>query len=321
MSTREVLEQEPIHTISISEPSFKRLPVSPAMKSSFIEEDQEEHADILMGIEGSKERTPQPLNDVSKNDSEVGNGIGMDEETEVAQGQNVESALEEEMDVDKEMTSDAGNSLPIRTPDGLFPSPTVFETGVLGITTQQPVPDTVEAPPPDKVTSLEKMEIQSRIRSNPGEPGTPVTEVLKPPKYVPMHFPLPPSIQEAILIPAPTTNDEEISFNLDFEPELTVSSPVPTNIENHQQYDLKYTLPPLSVLPTDFSRKVKPRRKKDGKREKDDAVPMGLTRWGATIMANPLWKRVAKATKCLNTREWGVRWFNYLIYGYNLLKV
>jgi len=319
-STIEVLEQEPIHTISISEPLFKRLPVSQAMKSSLIEE---EHADILMGVEGTKERTPQPLNDVSEKDSEVDNGMGMDEETEVAQGQSMESALEEEMDVDNETKSDAENSPPIRTRDDLFPSSTVddFETGVSGIATQHPVPDTVEESPPDKAAGLEKMDIQSHIRSNPGEPGAPVIEVLKPPKYIPMHFPLPPSIQEAILIPAPTTNDEEISFNLDFEPEPTVSSPVPTNIENRQQLDVKYTLPPLSVLPTDFIRKVKTRRKKDGKREKDDAVPMGLTRWGATIMANPLWKRVAKATKCLNTREWGVRWFNYLIYGYNLLKV
>ena len=309
ISTREVLEQEPRHTASISEPSFKVAPVSPAMESASNEEEQEERAGILIGIEGTKERTtPQHPDDLSEKASEVDEGMEVDEETEVAQGENMEPASDEEMDVDKETKTDARNSLPIQTPNELLPSPIEdnFEAGVLGTATQGPVLETAEEPPLDKVTSLERKEIQSDIRSSTSEPGTPVTDVPKPPKYTPIHFPLPPSIQEAILIPAPTTNDEETAFNLDFEPELTLSS-VPTNIENRQRYDLKYTLPPLSVLPTDFTRRVKPRRKKDGKREKDDAVPMGLARWGATIMANPLWKRVAKATKCLNTREWGVR--------------
>jgi chromatin modification-related protein VID21 len=322
MSTREVLEQEPRHTASISEPSFKVAPVSPAMESASIEEEQEERAGILKGIEGTKERTtPQHPNELSEKASEVDEGMEVDEETEVAQGDNMEPASDEEMDVDKETKTDIRNSLPIRTPNELLPSPIEdnFEAGVSGTATQRPVLDTAEELL-DKVSSLERKEIQSDIRSNTGEPGTPVTDVLKPPKYTPIHFPLPPSIQEVILIPAPTTNDEETAFNLDFELELTLSS-VPTNVENRQRYDLKYTLPPLSVLPTDFTRKVKPRRKKDGKREKDDAVPMGLARWGATIMANPLWKRVAKATKCLNTREWGVRDGLIMDYGYNLLKV
>jgi chromatin modification-related protein VID21 len=154
---------------------------------------------------------------------------------------------------------------------------------------------------------LEKKEVLDDACSNPSDSSSPVTELPKRPKYIPIHFPLPPSIQEAILIPAPTTSNGETAFNLDVEPEPRFSPSAPRNIENRQQYDPKYNLPPLNVLPTDFIRKVKSRRKKDGRREKDDAVPMGLTRWGATIMANPLWKRVAKATKCLNTREWGVR--------------
>ena len=306
MSTREVLEQELSPAISTSEPSFKEVPVSPAMVSAFIEEKQEEHGDIFMGIEGTKERTaPQHPNDVSEKASEADESMEVDEET---QGQNMEPASDEEMDVDKDTKTDARNSPPIRTPNEHLPSPTDdnFEAGVSDNATQRPVLDMAEELPLDKVTSSEKKEIQSDTGSSPGEPGIPVPDVPKPPKYTPIHFPLPPSIQEAILIPAPIANDEETAFNLDFEPELTLSS-VPTSIENRQRYDLKYTLPPLSVLPIDFTRKVKPRRKKDGKREKDDAVPMGLTRWGATIMANPLWKRVAKATKCLNTREWGVR--------------
>ncbi|KIM49253.1 hypothetical protein M413DRAFT_438426 [Hebeloma cylindrosporum] len=297
-----VLEQEPSHTISTPEGLLKGAPpVSPPVESS-IEEEQEGHAD--MGIEGTKKRTtPQHPNDVSEKESDK--RMEVDEEPEVAQGQNIEPTSDEEMDVDKETTTDAANSLRIRPPNELVPSPTVvnFEEGVSGTALQQPVLDMAEAPPLGQVT---KKEIQSDTVSNPHESGPPVAEVLKPPKYTPIHFPLPPTIQEAILIPAPTISEEETVFNLDFEPEIARSSPIPTIIENRQQYDLKYTLPPLGVLPPDFTRKVKPRRKKDGKREKDDAVPMGLTRWGATIMANPLWKRVAKATKCLNTREWGV---------------
>ena len=82
-------------------------------------------------------------------------------------------------------------------------------------------------------------------------------------------------------------------------------------LESHRQFNPKYSLPPLNVLPADFTKKAKPiKRKKDkereSKRDKDDTVPLGLARWGATLMANPLWRKVSRANKTLSTREWSV---------------
>jgi chromatin modification-related protein VID21 len=81
-----------------------------------------------------------------------------------------------------------------------------------------------------------------------------------------------------------------------------------------QQYDPQYKLPPLSVLPPEFSRKIKSTKRKkererdklDGKKDKDEVLPMGVNRWEATLHANPVWKKVSRATKCLSSREWGV---------------
>ena len=97
-----------------------------------------------------------------------------------------------------------------------------------------------------------------------------------------------------------------------------------------------YTLPPLKSLPAEFHRKktTKVQRKKEREREKekagggsgmrDDWAPMGLNKWGASIRANPVYKKVGRATKCVTTREWNVglsfhpfcpsEWF--LNYGY-----
>ncbi|KAI0302125.1 hypothetical protein BC826DRAFT_987375 [Russula brevipes] len=59
----------------------------------------------------------------------------------------------------------------------------------------------------------------------------------------------------------------------------------------------------------------KPLRKKDKEKDKglesrkdgaDDWIPLGINRWGATIKANPLWRRVSRATKTMTTRDWNV---------------
>lgn len=82
------------------------------------------------------------------------------------------------------------------------------------------------------------------------------------------------------------------------------------------QFDPHYTLPPIKSLPVEFSRKGKPktkkrekegRREKDKDKDKDEWTSLGLNRWGFTIAANPVYKRVAKASKCLMTRDWSVR--------------
>ncbi|KAJ7074286.1 hypothetical protein C8F01DRAFT_971827, partial [Mycena amicta] len=74
-----------------------------------------------------------------------------------------------------------------------------------------------------------------------------------------------------------------------------------------------YTLPPLKVLSADFSRKTKPgkqQRKRDKNadrfKEKDDWAPMGTSRWGALLRANPVHPKLSRAPKCLSTREWSV---------------
>jgi len=305
ISKREVAEQEPSNTLPISESPFKGAPVSPAAESSLTEGEQEEPAEASIVIEGIEGRTTlRHPNYAHKETPEENEGMEVDEKNEITEGQNMERVLEvdKKMEVDQETKADDSDFLPTGTPGEYLPSRSM---DVL-----YPALDTARdnrEPPLDISMNLELKEIQDDARSNPSDSGAPVTELPKPIKYTPIHFPLPPSIQEAILIPIPTTNNRETAFNLDFAPEPLLPPSIPSNIENRQQYDPKYNLPPLNVLPADFIRKVKPRRKKDGKREKDDAIPMGLTRWGATIMANPLWKRVAKATKCLNTREWGVR--------------
>ena len=70
-----------------------------------------------------------------------------------------------------------------------------------------------------------------------------------------------------------------------------------------------YSLPPLKSLPAEFNRRGKVKQSK--KREKDRAdgksqewQPLGMARWSAMLRANPIHKKVAKATKCLSTHDW-----------------
>ncbi|KAJ3516720.1 hypothetical protein NLJ89_g941 [Agrocybe chaxingu] len=123
-----------------------------------------------------------------------------------------------------------------------------------------------------------------------------------PAKYIPIHIPLPPTIHKPIVIPAPQIAPEEPPFNLDVEPEQQVVQPPSPIATYRQQFDPQYPIPPLSVLPPEFTRKAKTSRRKrekerdkEGKKDKDEVLPMGLNRWGATVMANPLWKKVAMA--------------------------
>ncbi|CAA7267895.1 unnamed protein product [Cyclocybe aegerita] len=134
-----------------------------------------------------------------------------------------------------------------------------------------------------------------------------------PAKYIPIHIPLPPSIHKPIVIPAPQIAPEEPPFNLDVEPEQQAVQPPSPITTYRRQFDPQYPIPPLNVLPPEFTRKAKTSRRKrekerdkEGKKDKDEVLPMGLNRWGATVMANPLWKKVSRANKCLNSREWGV---------------
>ncbi|KAH7908579.1 hypothetical protein BJ138DRAFT_1157329 [Hygrophoropsis aurantiaca] len=129
---------------------------------------------------------------------------------------------------------------------------------------------------------------------------------------------LPVPVQSSLFIPTPTSPTlalPNFSFE-ETEPESIEIPPVPTQTEQRHHFNPQYMLPPLKSLPTDAIRRGKSakQRKRDKEREKDkndsknkdEWVPIGLNKWGAIIRANPIWKKVSRATKCLSTREWSV---------------
>ncbi|KAH9951965.1 hypothetical protein B0H21DRAFT_829688 [Amylocystis lapponica] len=116
-------------------------------------------------------------------------------------------------------------------------------------------------------------------------------------------------------------------------PSSTAATPLKFSIELEQaegrklepvpdlyHFDPGYTLPPLSILPAEFNRKkpTKQQRKREKEKEKgeklgekgdsrkDEFVSMGINKWRAVLRANPVWKKLPKATKCLSTRDWDV---------------
>lgn len=118
------------------------------------------------------------------------------------------------------------------------------------------------------------------------------------------------------------------AFNFDPEPKGEQEiSPVSQRLVPPKQarghFNKSYKLPPLKTLPVEFHRKtkaLKQQRKKEREREKsgkstdkdskgevkDEWTPMGINKWGATVRANPVYKKVGRATKCLSTRDWNV---------------
>ena len=71
-----------------------------------------------------------------------------------------------------------------------------------------------------------------------------------------------------------------------------------------------YTMPPLNTLPVEYHKKGKPKQSRKRDKEKGDGknewTPMGAAKWGAIIRANPVYKKVARAHKCLSSRDWDV---------------
>lgn len=87
---------------------------------------------------------------------------------------------------------------------------------------------------------------------------------------------------------------------------------------------LSFTLPPLKILPPEFSRKGKQRQTRKRDKEKTEMktsqewAPMGLNKWCAILRANPVHKKVSKASKCLSTRDWNVGFYTTCIRNYSL---
>lgn len=133
-----------------------------------------------------------------------------------------------------------------------------------------------------------------------------------------------PHRQITLFIPGPSFPIPGLpAYNFDMESEPEPIRPIsPEQPRSH--FNPIYNLPPLKTLPAEFHRKPKPTKQQrkrekereknerasergDGRREnKEDWVPMGIHKWGATMRANPVYKKVARAPKCLSTREWNV---------------
>lgn len=153
--------------------------------------------------------------------------------------------------------------------------------------------------------------------------------IVQPPRPLPRvpFVPIPPVQMplRSVLMPAPSspmTALPEYEFRDESGPASPKQPQSPTQIPHH--FSPHYTLPPLKILPVEFHRRGKlmkqqRRREKereknekvfeknDGKKEnKDEWFPMGLNKWGATVRANPVWKKVSRAGKCLSTKEWNV---------------
>lgn len=148
-----------------------------------------------------------------------------------------------------------------------------------------------------------------------------------PTTYIPYTHPTPPPIlpnpprQPFIIIAPVSPISNEPSFVFEPSPFAFVPPETPQSPAQYQhRFNPNYTLPSLKSLPVEFNRKSKPtkqqrkrekeREKNEGRKEKDgkdDWFPMGLNRWAVTINANPVWKKVSRASKCLSTREWAVR--------------
>jgi len=124
-----------------------------------------------------------------------------------------------------------------------------------------------------------------------------------------------------IMLAVSSSAASEPSFSLEGTfPRPSMSLPLLSPMQSRHEFGREYTLPPLKLLPLEYNRKgrstklqrkrEKGRDKTDGKRDKDgtrdDWYPLGLNRWSATVSANPVWKRVSRASKCLSTREWAV---------------
>ena len=151
-------------------------------------------------------------------------------------------------------------------------------------------------------------------------PPPPTQPVFAPLALPPSAFILPPRPSTEVFIPAtlaPIVESRQYS--------LDVATAEPRSLTTNEwlnpEFSLNrnYTLPFAKSLPLDQQRRLKlgkSLRKKDKEKDKvpdsrkdgiEDWTPLGINKWGVTIRANPLWKRVSRATKTMSTRDWNVR--------------
>ena len=136
----------------------------------------------------------------------------------------------------------------------------------------------------------------------------------------PSAFILPPRPSTEVFIPATLTPiGESPQYTLDLATAEPQSLTTSEWLNPEFSLNRNYTLPHAKFLPLDQQRRLKlgkGLRKKDKEKDKalesrkdgiDDWTPLGINKWGVTIKANPLWKRVSRATKTMSTRDWNVR--------------
>ncbi|KIY65382.1 hypothetical protein CYLTODRAFT_424385 [Cylindrobasidium torrendii FP15055 ss-10] len=165
--------------------------------------------------------------------------------------------------------------------------------------------------PPQKKEEEEEEEPTMQVDPPPGAPSS---LTVPPPPTQPNTTVVP----NAAPAPAPT---EHIPPEAATARPSDMSAPPPPQptpkpaiaVLRRPDFNPNYTLPPLKSLPAEFNRKKKKKikdkedeRKKESKKDKDEWTGLGLNRWGFTITANPVFKRVSKATKCLTTKDWTV---------------
>jgi chromatin modification-related protein VID21 len=161
---------------------------------------------------------------------------------------------------------------------------------------------------------------QTEGPASPPPPSPPAQPVFAPLALPPSAFILPPRPSTEVFIPAalaPIGNSPQYSLD------VVTAEPrsLTTNEWLNPEFSLNrnYSLPFAKSLPLDQQRRLKLGkniRKKDKEKDKvpeshkdgiEDWTPLGINKWGVSIRANPLWKRVSRATKTMSTRDWNVR--------------
>jgi chromatin modification-related protein VID21 len=156
--------------------------------------------------------------------------------------------------------------------------------------------------------------------SPPPPPPPPAQPFFAPLALPPSAFILPPRPSTEVFIPATLA---PIGASPQYSLGVATAEPrsLTTNEWLNPEFSLNrnYTLPFAKSLPLDQQRRLKlgkNLRKKEKEKDKvpesrkdgiDDWTPLGLNKWGVSIRANPLWKRVSRATKTMSTRDWNVR--------------
>ena len=80
------------------------------------------------------------------------------------------------------------------------------------------------------------------------------------------------------------------AYHIDVLAPKSLESPI-SPVHYRQPYDPQYKLPPLCVLPPEFSRKTKTTKRKK-ERERNEVLTMGVSRWRSELASVQSWQPV-----------------------------